>query len=108
MGGSIVTMMARLSVSCFVLFGVVGAVDLTALLNPLSTSQTASPKDLLWLPLGDSITWGCGTDAAPRGGGDCVRDDGGYRVPLAWALTQSGYNVSTMGTQSVGPSYVPQ
>ena len=100
--------MARLSVCCFVLFGVVGAaaVDLTTLLNPMPTIQ-AAPKDLLWLPLGDSITWGCGTDASPRGGAGCVGDAGGYRVPLAWSLSQMGYNVSTMGTLTTGPSYVP-
>ena len=27
-----------------------------------------SAKDILWLPIGDSITWGCGTDAGPRAG----------------------------------------
>lgn len=48
----------------------------------------AGATDLLWLPLGDSITWGCGTDAAPRGGAACAPDAGGYRVPLAWALSQ--------------------
>eukprot|EP01052_Picozoa_sp_SAG31_P009117 SAG31_NODE_473_length_15222_cov_4.788005_2_plen_248_part_00 len=65
-------------------------------------------KDLLWLPLGDSITWGCGTEAAPRGGPDCCATCGGYRVPLAWALSQAGYNVSTMGTLKSGPEYVPE
>lgn len=64
-------------------------------------------KDLLWLPLGDSITWGCGTDAAPRGGPACAADAGGYRVPLSWALSQEGFNVSTMGTLFTGPGYVP-
>jgi lysophospholipase L1-like esterase len=67
----------------------------------------SSPKDVLWLPLGDSITWGCGTDAAPRGAAGCVKDAGGYRVPLAWSMSQSGYNVSTMGTLVTGPAYVP-
>ena len=67
----------------------------------------AGAGNLLWLPLGDSITWGCGTDAAPRAGAGCVKDAGGYRVPLAWALSQRGYNVSTMGTLTTGPPYVP-
>ena len=52
------------------------------------------------------ITWGCGTDAKPRAAAGCVKDAGGYRVPLAWALSQAGYNVSTMGTLTTGPSYV--
>ena len=67
-----------------------------------------SPAPILYLPLGDSITWGCGTDAAPRGGAGCVKDAGGYRVPLIWALSQAGYNVTTMGTLKTGPSYVPE
>ena len=32
---------------------------------------------------------------------------GGYRVPLAWALSQHGMNVTTMGTLTTGPAYVP-
>ena len=57
-----------------------------ALLAGPLLSVAATP--LLWLPLGDSITWGCGTDAAPRGGAACAADAGGYRVPIAWALSQ--------------------
>lgn len=79
---------------------------ISAAIALLASSATAT-VDLLWLPLGDSITWGCGTDAKPRGGADCAKDAGGYRVPLAWALSQQGYNVSTMGTLTTGPSYVP-
>lgn len=80
---------------------------LLAVLCGAVTVATAS-TDMLWLPLGDSITWGCGTDAAPRGSAGCVPDAGGYRVPLAWALSQAGYNVTTMGTLKTGPSYVPE
>ena len=69
--------------------------------------SAVAAKDLLWLPLGDSITWGCGTDGAPRGSAACAKDAGGYRVPLAWALSQQGFNVSTMGTLETGPDYVP-
>ena len=43
------------------------------LLNPSTDPALAAaapaapaPAPLLWLPLGDSITWGCGTDAKPR------------------------------------------
>ncbi len=82
---------------------------LTGLLSPptVAAPPPPPPAPLLWLPLGDSITWGCGTDAKPRGGAGCVADAGGYRVPLAWALSQAGYNVSTMGTLTTGPAYVP-
>jgi hypothetical protein len=59
---------------------------LALLAGPLLS--VAATTDLLWLPLGDSITWGCGTDAAPRGGAACAGDAGGYRVPMAWALSQ--------------------
>ena len=59
---------------------------LALLAGPLFS--VAATTDLLWLPLGDSITWGCGTDAAPRGGAACAGDAGGYRVPMAWALSQ--------------------
>ena len=64
-------------------------------------------KGLLWLALGDSITWGCGTDSPPHGADSCVKDAGGYRIPLAWSLSQAGFNVSTMGTLRTGPDYVP-
>eukprot|EP01052_Picozoa_sp_SAG31_P053376 SAG31_NODE_13654_length_855_cov_1.018519_1_plen_150_part_01 len=77
------------------------------LLQSCTVTLSAPPGNVLWLPLGDSITWGCGTDAPPRGGAGCVKDAGGYRVPLAWALSQRGYNVSTMGTLTTGPRYVP-
>eukprot|EP01043_Picozoa_sp_COSAG02_P048361 COSAG02_NODE_4742_length_5034_cov_6.121986_3_plen_75_part_00 len=45
---------------------------LESLLNPstdpalAAAAPPAPPAPLLWLPLGDSITWGCGTDAKPR------------------------------------------
>lgn len=82
----------------------------------LSAQHAAAPsppptpvplRQMLWLPLGDSITWGCGTDAVPRGPVKCPADDGGYRIPLAWALSQAGWNVSTMGLLSAGPDYAP-
>jgi len=67
----------------------------------------AAGKPLLWLPLGDSITLGCGTDSPPHGADNCPADAGGYRVPTAWALSQAGHNVTTMGTLRNGPAYVP-
>lgn len=74
----------------------------------MAVTGSAVDKPLLWLPLGDSITWGCGTDSPPHGPDSCVDDAGGYRIPLAWALSQAGYNVTTMGTLRTGPSYVPR
>ena len=46
---------------------------------------------------------------------DCHSDSAGYRIPLALALSQAplgspdllGFNVTTMGTDTTGPSYVP-
>ena len=75
------------------------------------SSPKCTPKNVLWLPLGDSITWGCNGPTIQ----DCHADSGSYRVPLAFALTQHplgspdnvGYNISTMGTLTTGPPYVP-
>jgi hypothetical protein len=67
--------------------------------SPEAGADSATPsKNLMWLPLGDNITWGGGTDAKPRGGAACCPTCGGYRVPLAWSLLEAGYNASTMGT----------
>jgi hypothetical protein len=71
----------------------------------------AAPQNVLWLPLGDSISFGCTGPTIQ----DCHADAAGYRVPLALALTQAplgspdllGFNVSTMGTSTTGPAYVP-
>jgi lysophospholipase L1-like esterase len=76
-----------------------------------AASHSSAVQNVLWLPLGDSITFGCtGPDIE-----DCHNDSGGYRVPLAFALSQpalgnpsnAGFNVTTMGTAQTGPSYVP-
>ena len=75
------------------------------------SSSKCTPKHVLWLPLGDSITWGCNGPTIQ----DCHADSGSYRVPLALALTQHplgspdnvGFNISTMGTLTTGPPYVP-
>eukprot|EP01050_Picozoa_sp_SAG11_P031449 SAG11_NODE_9774_length_881_cov_1.658568_1_plen_142_part_01 len=69
-------------------------------------------QDVLWLPLGDSITWGCNSPTIQ----DCHADSASYRVPLALALSQhplgpssgTGFNISTMGTLETGPPYVPR
>lgn len=77
----------------------------------LFSSIVAAPQDVLWLPLGDSITFGCTGPTIQ----DCHSTGGGYRVPLAFALSQpplgdptlEGFNISTMGTESTGPSFIP-
>ena len=60
---------------------------------------------------GDSITFGCTGPTIQ----DCHATSGGYRAPLAFALsqaalgdpTQEGFNITTMGTATTGPAYVP-
>jgi lysophospholipase L1-like esterase len=62
------------------------------------------------LPLGDSITFGCGSDAAPPDWyACCTSSSGGYRAPLWASLNGSAINASVLmvGTQSQGPSWVP-
>lgn len=71
----------------------------------------SATQNVLWLPLGDSITFGCTGPTIQ----DCHPDCGGYRVPLAFALSQpalgdptnAGFNITTMGTDRTGPSFVP-
>jgi hypothetical protein len=63
------------------------------------------------LPLGDSITFGCGSDAAPPNWyACCTAESGGYRAPLWAALNGSSINASVLmvGTESNGPSWMPQ
>ena len=82
------------------------------LFGAIAPAHSLGHRDVLWLPLGDSITFGCTGPTIQ----DCHDDGGSYRVPLAFALSQpplglpnatSRYNVSTMGTLTTGPSYVP-
>ena len=73
--------------------------------------SSSTPQNVLWLPLGDSITFGCTGPTIQ----DCHSDSAGYRIPLALALSQAplgapdltGFNITTMGTATTGPSYVP-
>lgn len=63
------------------------------------------------LPLGDSITFGCGSDAAPPTWyACCLPTSGGYRAPLWSALNGSAINASIqmVGTENNGPSWVPE
>ena len=80
-----------------------------ALLLALSLSAEALAT-LRILPLGDSITFGCGSDAAPPDWyACCTASSGGYRAPLWAALNASVQNVSVqfVGTESNGPEWVP-
>jgi len=75
-------------------------------LATLAQGLEPSLEPILWLPLGDSITLGCGSLEKPRDRdyAHCSPFAAGYRVPLAYALTQQGFDVSTMGTQTNGPA----
>ncbi len=60
----------------------------------LATSSALSqPPPLRIMPLGDSITYGANNDGV----------GGGYRYPLYVALTNAGYNVDFIGTQTSIP-----
>ena len=62
------------------------------------------------LPLGDSITFGCGSNASPPDWYACCTElDGGYRLPLWVALNGSSINASIamVGTESTGPLWAP-
>ena len=86
------------------------------LLSLLSISLALNAASGLRLPqlkvlaLGDSITFGCGSDAAaPDWFACCNSLSGGYRAPLWAALNGSAINASILmvGTESNGPSWVP-
>ena len=83
----------------------------TLLAAALAALVAAAPQPsnnrTTYLALGDSITWGCGTDQAPGAYPLCPPDAGGYRVPLIWALEQDGRAVTTMGTLTSGPANLP-
>jgi len=86
---------------------------LLLLLNIITYAHAGAATPLLWLPLGDSITWGCVGPTIE----DCRPTSAGYRIALANALSQPsfgdaatahlGYDVTTMGSFTTGPSYVP-
>ena len=85
------------------------AFALLALVLPPLAAQT-----IKLLPLGDSITFGCGSSGLPGGAAACDDDAGGYRVPLVLALSQVAWgadgrlNFTTVGQQTTGPSAVPE
>eukprot|EP00040_Diaphanoeca_grandis_P012135 m.61865 g.61865 ORF g.61865 m.61865 type:complete len:257 (-) comp23048_c0_seq1:46-816(-) len=73
-----------------------------------SISSTATALHLKWLPLGDSITWGCGNGILPHvPNGGCEADAGSYRIPTAQALEQWNITVDTVGSLTAGPASAP-
>ena len=74
------------------------------LFGALSTAPTPTPPHV------QSITFGCGDDAAPPNWyACCTSQSGGYRAPLWAALNGSAINatIQFVGTKSNGPSWVP-
>ena len=85
------------------------AVVVFAALSFLPAAASSVPLVTV-LPLGDSITFGCGSDAAPPDWYACCNSlSGGYRAPLWAALNGSAVNASILmvGTESNGPTWVP-
>ena len=63
---------------------------------------------ITWLPLGDSITWGCGNGILPHvEPAGCERDAGSYRIPVAQALEQWNITTTTVGSLTSGPASSP-
>ena len=79
------------------------------LLAALCAVSLALPQ-LRILPLGDSLTLGCGSDAAPPDWfACCTPTSGGYRAPRWAALNGSSINatIQMVGTESSGPAWLP-
>ena len=83
-------------------------------------AATASGLQIRWLPLGDSITWGCGNGILPHvdppgcratrwhlNECGCERDAGSYRIPVAQALEQWNITTVTVGNLTSGPASSP-
>ena len=88
----------------------------------LAAVLTASARGLhiTWLPLGDSITWGCGNGVLPHydppgcratrahlNDCGCEMDAGSYRIPVAQALEQWNITTTTVGSLTAGPASSP-
>ena len=68
----------------------------------------ASASFFSWLPLGDSITWGCGNGVLPHEpNGGCEADAASYRIPTLQALEQANITIVTVGTRTAGPNSSP-
>eukprot|EP00747_Dinoflagellata_sp_TGD_P213312 gnl/TRDRNA2_/TRDRNA2_86289_c0_seq1.p1 gnl/TRDRNA2_/TRDRNA2_86289_c0~~gnl/TRDRNA2_/TRDRNA2_86289_c0_seq1.p1 ORF type:complete len:267 (+),score=14.75 gnl/TRDRNA2_/TRDRNA2_86289_c0_seq1:169-969(+) len=73
-------------------------VMLLTIVAHLLAIRLGSANTLKWLPLGDSITFGCNP---------CSGDRAGFRIPTASMLAQEGLKVETVGSLSTGPSGTP-
>ena len=89
---------------------------LAAALAALAAAGASAAARTRILPLGDSITFGCGSGKAlpPNWAVSCDALAPGYRIPLYHALRDTGFadasgNASfvMVGTQASGPSDVP-
>jgi len=71
-------------------------------------SGVASASHFSWLPLGDSITWGCGCGVQPHEPDNgCEADAGSYRIPTCQALEQANITITTLGSRTAGPPSSP-
>jgi len=74
----------------------------------LGAAALAAASSFKWLPLGDSITWGCGNGFLPHAPDNgCEEDAASYRIPTAQALEQANISITTVGTRTAGPASSP-
>jgi len=74
----------------------------------LLLAASATGSHFSWLPLGDSITWGCGNGFLPHEPSDgCEADAASYRIPTAQALEQANISITAVGSRSAGPASAP-
>lgn len=78
-------------------------------LPALLLAAAAAAATVNVMPLGDSITFGCGSDATPPGWyATCTPTAGGYRAWLWGNASAAGLDVAMVGSQSEGPAWVPE
>ena len=76
--------------------------------SALLGAALASASHFAWLPLGDSITWGCGNGFLAHEPNDgCEADAASYRIPTAQALEQANITLTTGGTRAAAPASAP-
>lgn len=80
-----------------------------SLLYTVLCAVGASKAALNILPLGDSITFGCGSDVVPGYWATCPTDAGGYRWPLYQYATAAGWGpfVYVGSVNMTGPTDMP-
>ena len=109
-------------VATLVMLALIGAAVTEKAPFPVDAAAPAAPAALKILPLGDSITYGCGdncssycsaelpcTDCLRNGSyTPCARCSSGYRLPLWTSLAATGKVLPTMiGPLSEGPEGAP-